>query len=98
MKIVIEWQQVLSFIAKRIRQLLEKIYIYSCYATQRIAHRSGLPTFRNPALLVALNIFGKHVNVKQKYFLNHLQSVYFGAIQMAPVLGSSIVSEILPQK
>jgi hypothetical protein len=28
--------------------------------------------------------------MKQKYYLNHLQSGYFGAIQMTRVLGSSI--------
>lgn len=58
MKLATEWQQALSIIAKRIRYLVEKIFD-RCYATHRTAQRSGLPTFRNPALLVALNVFGK---------------------------------------
>jgi hypothetical protein len=67
MKLATEWQQALSIIAKRIRYLLEKLFdIYRRYATQRTAQRSGLPTFRNPALLVALNVSGKVRKYKTK--------------------------------
>jgi hypothetical protein len=60
MKLATEWHQALSIIAKIIRYLLEKLFDnYRRYATQRTVQRSGLPTFCNPALLVALNVSGK---------------------------------------